>query len=308
MKSQSRKLTAIFTTLMLTCMAGALVAAQQLDRERMRRVDDEVLYMQSGKVLKYLSLGYSGLLADIYWTRAVQYFGAKHYLHARSYPLLAPLLDITTDLDPHLRIAYEFGSIFLAQQPPEGTGQPQEAVRLVAKGIRENPDWWRLYYHLGYIQAMELHDYAAAAETFRRGSEAPGAHPWMKILAANMAQHGGEAQTARFLWSRIYESSDDKLIRHNAEQHLQALQVDDDVQRLEAMVRQFREKTGRLPSSFEELISAGGLRRIPTDPLGHPYRLASDGHVYVQAPQEFPFIKYGRPPGAPPPKVVDPVA
>ena len=26
-----------------------------------------------------MSLGYDGLLADIYWTRAVQYFGSKHH-------------------------------------------------------------------------------------------------------------------------------------------------------------------------------------------------------------------------------------
>ena len=26
-----------------------------------------------------MSLGYDGLLADIYWTRAVQYFGGKHH-------------------------------------------------------------------------------------------------------------------------------------------------------------------------------------------------------------------------------------
>jgi len=28
------------------------------------------------------------------------------------YDLLYPLLDITTDLDPHLIVAYEFGSCF----------------------------------------------------------------------------------------------------------------------------------------------------------------------------------------------------
>jgi hypothetical protein len=300
MKLHSRSLTTLFAVLLVGCMAGAVATVRKLDRLRVSASDEE-LYVPSGKVLRRLSLGYNGLLADIYWTRAVQYFGAKHRAKARSFPLLAPLLDITTELDPHLRVAYEFGSIFLAQPPPEGTGEPQKAVELVQRGIRENPDWWRLYYHLGYIQALELHDYNAAAATFQRGSEVPGAHPWMKVLAANMAQHGGETQTARFLWSRIYESTDDKSIRRNAEQHLRALQVDDDVQQLEALVRTFRERTGRLPNGLQELLSAGLVRRIPTDPLGRPYRLGADGHVYVQAPEDLPFIQYGRPPDAPPP-------
>lgn len=286
---------ALFTAVLIVCLGGAVATVRALDRVRARDAEEEVLYVPSAKVLQRLSLGYNGLIADLYWTRAVQYFGAKHHLHARSFPLLAPLLDITTELDPHLMVAYEFGSIFLAQAPPEGAGEPEQAVQMVLRGIRENPGVWRLYYHLGYIQAMELHDYVAAARTFDTGSRVPGAHPWMKVMAAAMAQHGGDRETARFLWARIYESTDDEYIRRNAVQHLRALQVDDDIQQLEQLVALVRQRTGRLPASFAEMLAAGLLRRLPTDPLGHPYRLAADGHVYVQDARDLPFLKYGVP-------------
>ncbi len=286
---------ALFTAVLIVCLGGAVVTVRALDRVRGRDAEEEVLYVPSAKVLQRLSLGYSGLIADLYWTRAVQYFGAKHHLHARSFPLLAPLLDITSELDPHLMVAYEFGSIFLAQPPPEGAGEPEKAVQLVLRGIRENPGAWRLYYHLGYIQAMELHDYVAATRTFDAGSRVPGAHPWMKVMAAAMAQHGGDRETARFLWARIYESTDDEYIRRSAAQHLRALQVDEEVQQLEQLVALVRQRTGRLPSSFAEMLAAGLLRRLPTDPLGHPYRLAPDGHVYVQDARDLPFLQYGVP-------------
>ena len=39
---------------------------------------EEVLYHEFAQGIKRLSLGYDGLLADIYWTRAVQYFGRRH--------------------------------------------------------------------------------------------------------------------------------------------------------------------------------------------------------------------------------------
>ena len=58
------------------------------------------------------------------WTRAVQYFGNKHHDGARRYDLLAPLLEITTGLDPHLLVAYEYGTNFLAPKPPGGGGMP----------------------------------------------------------------------------------------------------------------------------------------------------------------------------------------
>ncbi len=276
---------------LIASLTGAVATVRALDRVRARSTDDEVLYVPSAAVLRHASLGYTGLLADIYWTRAVQYFGAKHVMHARSYPMLAPLLDIATELDPQLQVAYEFGSIFLAQPVPEGAGEPVRAVELVSRGIRMNPNAWRLYYHLGYIQAMELHQYDVAAKTFEQGSNVPGAHPWMKVVAATMAQHGGEAQMARYLWSRIYESADDPMIKKSAAEHLRALQVEDDLARLEALVEQFRAKNKRVPATFSEL----GLRGAPADPLGHPYRLAQDGHVYVQDAHDLPFLSRGVP-------------
>ncbi len=118
----------------------------------------------------------------------------------------------------------------------------------------------------------------------------------MKIMAAILAQHASERDLARLLWGKIYESTEDASIRRNAAQHLRALQVDDDVQRLEKIIDDFRSRFGRPLANWNELVATGFLRRIPTDPLGKPYRLAPDGHVYVQSPQDLPFIKYGRPP------------
>src|SRR3569832_1575203 len=172
-----------------------------------------------------MSLGYTGLMADIYWTRVVQYFGEKHRTKAQHYQLLAPLLDITTTLDPNLIVAYQFGSTFLAQKPPEGAGQPDKAVELIERGISANPDTWQLYYELGFLQYMELQDPVAAAHSFERGSAIPPAHPFLKILAASMAQHAGERDTARMLWTTTYETTEDAMIKQNAFKHLRALLV-----------------------------------------------------------------------------------
>jgi hypothetical protein len=108
------------------------------------------LFLSSPKVIKRASLGYDGLMACIYWTRAVQYFGYRHHYFATSYNQLAPLLEITTHLDPHLVVAYEFGTSFLAPKPPHGAGEPERAIELMEYGIQNNPDNWKLYYDLGF--------------------------------------------------------------------------------------------------------------------------------------------------------------
>ena len=281
---------------MLFLFSGSVYMLRESDRQRPESHLEESLYIPSAKALKRMSLGYNGLLADIYWTRAVQYFGWRHKHRAMDYHLLYPLLEITTELDPQLIVAYRFGATFLSQQPPDGAGEPEKAAELIQRGIKANPDNWRLYYDLGFLKAMEQHDYAAAADAFERGSELPNAHPFLRVLAANMAQHGGDVATARMMWETTLASTDDHALRMNAEMHLKALEVDETVPKLEELVIQFKAKTGVQPTSFLPLVQAGLLAHIPIDPMGHPYKLLPDGHVEVQDPEALAFIRQGLPP------------
>src|SRR5205085_854694 len=117
-------------------------------------VSDETLYL-SGDTVKRMSLGMEGLAADIYWIRTVQYFGGKlidsgQPLSAAAtanvrMDLLAPLLNVVVTLDPHHIPAYRFGAIFLPERDLPA------AIALLEKGIQENPNEWRLYQDIGYI-------------------------------------------------------------------------------------------------------------------------------------------------------------
>lgn len=281
---------------MVASMVGSILLLRYIDRLREGSTLEEVLYVPSPRVLKGLSLGYTGLMADIYWTRVVQYFGSKHAAHAKQYKQLAPLLDITTTLDPHLIVAYRFGSTFLAQNPPEGAGEPDKAVELIERGIRENPDTWQLYFELGFLEYMDLHDPSAAANAFERGAQIPHSHPFLRVLAAAMAQHAGERQTARALWMTTYQTTDDSMIKENAVKHLRALDVDDEVVQLQRMVDDFKQKHGRPAESWTDLVQSGELRGVPLDPFGHPFKIVN-GRVEVVDPGALPFLTEGLPSG-----------
>jgi tetratricopeptide (TPR) repeat protein len=300
MKARHRT-TIVASICLLVCMSASVLVLRRVDQLRPQATLEDVLYISSPRILKRAGLGYDGLLADIYWTRAVQYFGSRHHNYATNYNLLAPLLEITTTLDPHLVPAYQFGASFLAPAPPDGAGQPDRAVQLMEFGIQNNPNEWRLYYNLGFVYYMDVKDYAKASEAFARGTRVPGAHPFLKILAAQMAQHAGEFDTARMLWTATKETSRDQQIRQNAEEHLRALKVDEDVTNLQTAVTRFGERTGRLPASVSELIAAERLPGMPVDPDGRPYRFTSEGRILVQQPDDFPFATKGLPPGYHPP-------
>src|SRR5438309_6125082 len=204
-----RNTTIIASCCLLVSMTASILLLRHVDLLRPKTSIEDVLYVSSPQVLKRASLGFGGLMACIYWTRTVQYFGDRHYKHAESYNQLAPLLEITTTLDPQLFPAYQFGASFLAPAPPNGAGQPERAIQLMEYGIAHNPENWQLYYNLGFVYYTELKDFKKAAEVFDRGSKVPGAHPFMKVLAAQMAEHAGDVNTAHMLWSATYNTSNE---------------------------------------------------------------------------------------------------
>src|ERR1700739_1003054 len=244
-------------------MAASVLLLHHMDEIRPRANIEDALYINSPKIIKRASLGFHGLMACIYWTRTVQYFGHRHFLRERTYNELAPLLEITTTLDPHMIPAYQFGASFLAPKPPNGAGEPGRAIELMQYGIQHNPDNWHLYYDLGFVYYTELRDFKKAGEVFDLGSRVPNAHPFLKLLAAQMAEHADDYATARMLWTATYESSKETNIRQNALEHLRSIKVDEEVTSLQDAVTRFEQQSGRLPSSLWELAAPEHLPGIP---------------------------------------------
>ncbi len=243
------------------------------------RMDEAVVH--SGRELRRLCLGYNGLLADIYWTRAVQYFGRQRVASSSDYSQLGRLLEVTTHLDPQLRIAYRFGAIFLAEKPPAGAGSPRQALALLRKGIVANPSEWRLWQDVGFINYWDLHDYASAARAFETGSRMPGALVWMKTMAAAVAAKGGNLETSRQLWMEIYRNTGTESVRQSALEHLAAIRAREDLNQLDALLDIYRQRAGSAPRSLEALVRTGLLRAIPRDAMGYAYGVTADGRALL---------------------------
>ena len=238
------------------------------------RSTEEILYIENGALLKKVLLGYESLAADIYWLRTVQYFGGKRlYDPDKRFDLLEPLLEITTDLDPHLKIAYRYGAIFLSEPWPRGVGIPIKGIALADKAIRNNPEHWRFYLDKGFIYFWHLQDYQEAARVFLEGGEIPGAPHWMAGTAARAATRAGDRETGRMLWQAMFDSAENEQVRANAKMHLQQLTALDAIDELTRVVETFEQRTGHFPNGWDELVAAGLLGGIPVDPVGQPFVL-----------------------------------
>jgi hypothetical protein len=295
----------ISSVLGVSALAAAFLAAAvrvQAAREQTYptpEIDDEAVYITSGSLVRRLTGAYNALAADVYWVRAIQYYGgAKRRLAAgpigpepppmlaavesNEYSQLYTLLDITTTLDPRFEIAYRFGAVFLAEAYPAGAGRTDLAVKLLEKGLRAESDKWEYMEDIGFVYYWYAHDFLRAAEWFEKASQVPGAPVWLKGLAATTLAQGGDRPSSRLMWESIRQSSDVEWMRTTAERVLRQLDALDRIDAVQAAVDRFAASGGAPADSWTPLIQARIIPGVPVDPSGTPFELV-DGQVRMSA-------------------------
>lgn len=287
--AQAKSPTVALILLILGGIACVLALARWMDTHRPpvdASVEEERLYI-TGAVAKRMSLGFSGLVADWYWMRSLQYVGRKVLAHqgeiqlddlsALNLQLLPKLLDTATTLDPQFMAPYEYGALVLPAI------NDQDAIALLEKGIKANPNAWRLYHHLGYIH-WQREDYHRASEIYGMGAKLPGAPQWMQEMSARMAAEGGSRDLARTIYQRMYEQADDPQVKKTIERRLLQIVSFEERDVIRRVLDDFRERAGRCASSWREVTPALRATRLqvdasgaPLDPANTPYVLAKDG-------------------------------
>ncbi len=210
---------------LVVCWSLSVAAQHWLNAQRVVVPDaPDSLYLSSGEMLKRASIGFDGLLADVYWMRTVLYFGenferqraSQQPFDINQMPLLEPLLNVVTELDPQHIAAYRLGGYLLSLR------DAQSGAQLLERGLRSNPHEWRLYQDLGFL-SWRQGDFRRAADWYQRGSQITGAPAWMQPMAATILAKGGDRETARALFTQLLATSEDEFIRQLCAEQLQLL-------------------------------------------------------------------------------------
>lgn len=226
------------------------------------------VYLPKAEYLRPMSLGFSNVMADILWFRAISYFGA-HYRSDRVYPWLAHMCDLVTDLDPRAEHVYRFAGVIL----PWEAGEADQGIRLLEKGIRTFPDSWVMHYWLGFNYYFFKSDFKQAAEYMRRAAELPGAHPNAARLAALLYTKQYGADTASELLREMERNVQDPQMREVVRRHLVEAQLSDGLELLTQAVSIYKVRFGQFPNRLEELVSTGIIAAMPHEPFGGQFRL-----------------------------------
>jgi tetratricopeptide (TPR) repeat protein len=275
-------------------LAEVVLLAHWIDRDHSdmnTRSSEERLYLD-GATAKRLTLPFNGLAADLYWMRSLQYVGRKIVNYEDSHDgrfnlgnlssldlsLLAPLLRVTTTLDPQFMAPYEYGAVILPELNQD------EAISLLNDGLAANPSSWRLYHYLGYIY-WQRKDYAQASDAYAAGAKLPGAPAWMAALSARMKAEGGSRDAAREMYRHLYEASNDEAVKEMVTKQIMRLDSLNERDAIRRVLTDYRAQSGRCASSWRDVAAAlrAALLKVdsttgaPLDPSNTPYGLIKEG-------------------------------
>jgi len=284
-----------FAWLCAFAVLGVLVAVggRQLDRTAPAAVaGDTPVYLPKAEYLAPMSLGWRNVLADVIWFRTISYFG-QHYRSDRTYPWLAAMCDLVTDLDPRALHVYRFAGVIL----PWEADQVDAGIRLLEKGVRQFPDSWLLRYHLGFLQFFFKNEPEKAVEQLRAAVALPGAHPAIARLAAVLArQQYGPETTLAFL-DELQQDVDSDDVRGIVVEQMREARLAADLTQLQAAVDAYHQRVGLLPLSLQNLVSEGLIAVVPQEPFDGHYVIDERGRVRSSSgrvPSELHTSKYRR--------------
>jgi tetratricopeptide (TPR) repeat protein len=262
------------------------------------KMEEEKLYV-TGAAARRMSLSFNGIVADWYWMRSLQYVGRRVIKQGEKFQfedlgtldlkLLYPLLDTATTLDPQFIAVYEYGGVVLPAINDE------DAIKLLKKGVENNPNEWRLFQHLGYIY-WERGDYKTASAIYADGAKLPDVPGWMQAMSARMLVEGGSRDTAREIYTRMYEQSEDRTIKRMAGLRLKQINSLDERDIIRRVLSDYNAQKGYCPSDWREVaarLQAARLRLdpntgAPLDPADTPYVLKADCEVDLSLDSEVP--------------------
>jgi tetratricopeptide (TPR) repeat protein len=208
--------------IMVFVTIGVLVlSARSVETIAQQKTALEVSYLPSSEFMQMASLGYRNLASDLLWFKAVQYYGG-YRLAQNGIRLFGHLADVITDLDPKFKGAYKLSALIIS----EDLGEHKEGVRLMEKGLRNNPDDYWLTYEMGFLHYLGGHDYTEAEKYFSLAATLPGADEKAARFAADAAKKGGDYESSIELWAELADNSDDKYIRELAIKYIAEIKAE----------------------------------------------------------------------------------
>lgn len=233
------------------------------------------------EIARVSSIGYSELIGDFYWLKAIQYFGEKRNHITEKLRHLYPLTNLITDISPLFEYAYRFGGITLSLLDTNG----DLSEKILIKGIKNSGDSWKIPYLLGYVEYYVLHNprlaavyYNLAGQVAIRVGEIE--MRWLLNLSEKLLYDVENTDIVIPVLERLYQEETDPVIKEKYFTKFREALRDRDLKYLQRKVDEFYARFKRYPEKLDELIENDLITLIPVEPFGMDYAV-EDGRIII---------------------------
>jgi tetratricopeptide (TPR) repeat protein len=255
---------ALAALLFLLCagIVSLKLAVERIPRKKIPGAS--IIFIPSGKYMKYATFGYSSLAADLVYIWAIQYYTT--YTIVDRFQNLEHIFSIIAELDPRFTDPYEIGALIAVNEAKD----LRLAYKILDLGLAKNPDQWIFPFEAGHY-AQRAGDYETARKYYKKTMDIPGSPEISKRLYAAAGMKVMDLKESWETWLEVYNTATDKRTKKIAGKHLYQVKSAADTNLLKEAIRQFRERYHRLPAELDELVRFGILSALPQDLDGKPY-------------------------------------
>lgn len=200
----------IIVGLLSLFLVGQVFSISRLNK---RPLSEQRLSVAPPKNIQYYTFGYSEVMADLFWLRAIQDFdfcdqplgkAKEGYTICSSQSWLYKLLDAIMSLSPEFKMPYSTGPLALSVLISDKEG----ATKLFLRSVAAFPQDWKIHYRAAYHAILE-EDNPKKAAVFLKIAADNGAPQWLYALAGRMFVEGGAEALGLSLAKTLEESGDE---------------------------------------------------------------------------------------------------
>ena len=251
--------------LVFVLCAGFISLKAAIERIPRKKIPGaSIIFIPSGKYLKFATFGYSSLAADLVYIWAIQYYST--FTIVDRFQNLEHIFSIIAELDPRYTDPYEIGSLIAITEARD----LHLAYKILDLGLAKNPDQWIFPFEAGHI-AQRAGDFETARKYYEKAKNIPGAPDIAKRLYAAAGFKVMDLKESWETWLEVFNTAKDERTRKIAGKHLYRVKSATDMNVLREAIRRFRERYRRLPSGLDELVRFGIIPALPKDMDGKEY-------------------------------------
>lgn len=270
-----KKFIILILVLSLASFMGLKIKIDKISRKKIPGAS--VIYLPSGKYLKFATFGYSALLSDLIYIWSIQYY--SDYSIADRFKSLDHIFSVIAELDHRYLDPYQIGALIAFYEARDF----DLALKILDRGLEKNPKQWIFPFQAGHLAQMVKRDYKLAQEYYKKTLEIEGAPPIAKRLYANASFKLSDYETAWSTWLEVYKTAKEERIKKIASNHLYQVKAAVDIQAIQEAIKQFRERYDHNPEDLSQLVRMALLDSLPEDLDGQDYLYDSQtGEVKTQ--------------------------